>query len=84
TDLLVLDDVGNQTGPLHNGDTTDDDRPTFSGGAEAGGKVIIYDNGTKIGEADVGADGKWEFTPTTPLNNGDHAFTTEVLDKAGN
>ncbi|WP_243434954.1 Ig-like domain-containing protein, partial [Pseudomonas sp. 30_B] len=27
TDLLVLDDVGNQTGPLHNGDTTDDDRP---------------------------------------------------------
>ncbi|WP_243434952.1 Ig-like domain-containing protein, partial [Pseudomonas sp. 30_B] len=39
---------------------------------------------TKIGEADVGADGKWEFTPTTPLNNGDHAFTTEVLDKAGN
>ncbi|WP_152220465.1 Ig-like domain-containing protein [Pseudomonas sp. SCB32] len=84
TNLVVTDDVGAVTGPLHDGDTTDDNRPTFSGDAEPNGKVIIYDNGNKIGEADVDADGKWEFTPTTPLKDGDHAFTTEVLDEAGN
>ncbi|MGC4008031.1 MAG: Ig-like domain-containing protein [Pseudomonas sp.] len=64
--------------------TTDDNKPTFSGDAEPNGKVIIYDNGAKIGEADVDDKGKWEFTPTTPLADGDHAFTTEVLDQAGN
>jgi hypothetical protein len=84
SNLVVTDNVGAVTGPLHNGDTTDDNKPTFSGGAEANGKVIIYDNGSKIGEADVGADGKWSFTPITPLADGDHAFSTEVLDKAGN
>ncbi|MBB4865608.1 hypothetical protein HNP46_004509 [Pseudomonas nitritireducens] len=84
TDLVVTDNVGAVTGPLHNGDTTDDNRPTFSGDAEPNGKVVIYDNGNKIGEADVDADGKWEFRPTTPLDDGKHDFTTEVLDKAGN
>ncbi|MCJ1883094.1 Ig-like domain-containing protein, partial [Pseudomonas nitroreducens] len=59
-------------------------RPTFSGSAEAGGKVIIYDNGTPIGTATVGDDGKWSFTPSSDLPEGNHAFTTEVLDKAGN
>ncbi|WP_233331064.1 Ig-like domain-containing protein, partial [Pseudomonas nitroreducens] len=84
TGLMVTDNVGAVTGPLHNGDTTDDNRPVFSGGAEPNGKVIIYDNGKAIGEANVGADGKWSLTPTTPLVDGPHAFTTEVLDKAGN
>ncbi|WP_236225765.1 Ig-like domain-containing protein, partial [Pseudomonas pseudonitroreducens] len=52
--------------------------------AEPNGKVIIYDNGTPIGSAAVDPDGKWEFTPTKPLNDGPHEFTTEVLDPAGN
>ncbi|MFS2123229.1 Ig-like domain-containing protein [Pseudomonas sp. Pseusp97] len=82
--LVVTDDVGAVTGPLHDGDTTDDNHPTFSGEAEKGATVIIYDNGEKIGEADVGPDGKWEFTPTQPLDDGEHAFTTEVVDEAGN
>ncbi|QIE88149.1 Ig-like domain repeat protein [Pseudomonas nitroreducens] len=84
TGLAVTDNVGAVTGPLHAGDTTDDNRPVFSGGAEPNGKVIIYDNGKEIGEADVGADGKWSFTPTAALSDGNHAFSTEVLDKAGN
>ncbi|NNN26679.1 Ig-like domain-containing protein, partial [Pseudomonas nitroreducens] len=84
TSLAVTDNVGAVTGPLHAGDTTDDNRPVFSGGAEPNGKVIIYDNGKAIGEADVGADGKWSFTPTAALSDGNHAFSTEVLDKAGN
>ncbi|MCP1652795.1 Ig-like domain-containing protein, partial [Pseudomonas nitroreducens] len=81
---VILDEVGAVTGPIHGGDTTDDSQPTFSGNAEPGGKVIIYDNGKEIGEVPVDKDGKWEFTPTTPIKDGDHAFTTEVLDQAGN
>ncbi|NNN28755.1 Ig-like domain-containing protein, partial [Pseudomonas nitroreducens] len=69
----MTDNVGAVTGPLHAGDTTDDNRPVFSGGAEPNGKVIIYDNGKAIGEADVGADGKWSFTPTAALSDGNHA-----------
>ncbi|WP_236225745.1 Ig-like domain-containing protein, partial [Pseudomonas pseudonitroreducens] len=72
TTLVVTDHVGDVTGPLHNGDTTDDNKPTFSGDAEPNGKVIIYDNGTPIGSAAVDPDGKWEFTPTKPLNDGPH------------
>ena len=84
TTLVITDDVGPVTGPLHNGDTTDDNQPTFSGQAEPGGKVIVYDNGKPIGEADVDPSGNWEFTPTTPLVDGPHDFSTEVLDPAGN
>ncbi|MGE9761310.1 Ig-like domain-containing protein [Pseudomonas sp. PDM20] len=84
SNLVITDDVGDQQGPLHDKDITDDNRPTFSGDAEPNGKVIIYDNGAKIGEADVDADGKWEFTPSTALDDGEHNFATEVLDPAGN
>ncbi|MBB4863398.1 hypothetical protein HNP46_002245 [Pseudomonas nitritireducens] len=84
SNLVVTDNVGDVTGPLHEGDTTDDNRPLFSGEAEPNGKVIIYDNGVKLGSVDVDADGKWEFSPVRPLADGDHQFTTEVLDKAGN
>ncbi len=84
TTLVITDDVGPVTGPLHNGDTTDDNQPTFSGQAEPGGKVIVYDDGKQIGEADVDPSGNWEFTPTTPLVDGPHDFSTEVLDPAGN
>ncbi|WP_259755145.1 Ig-like domain-containing protein [Pseudomonas sp. GCEP-101] len=84
TTLVVTDNVGDVTGPLHNNDTTDDNRPVFTGDAEPNGKVILYDNGKLLGEADVGADGKWSFIPTTPLVDGDHQFSTQVLDKAGN
>ncbi|WP_315809274.1 Ig-like domain-containing protein [Pseudomonas sp. C9-3] len=84
TDPVAIDHVGDKTGPLHNGDTTDDNRPTLGGSAEPGSKVIISDNGTPIGSATVGEDGKWEFTPTTPLAEGSHDLTTEVQDPAGN
>ncbi|MFV3330712.1 Ig-like domain-containing protein [Pseudomonas sp. NY15437] len=84
TTLVVTDNVGDETGPLHNGDTTDDNRPVFTGDAEPNGKVILYDNGNELGRADVDAQGKWSFIPTTALKDGDHSFTTVVLDQAGN
>ncbi|MGY0203023.1 Ig-like domain-containing protein, partial [Acinetobacter soli] len=32
----------------------------------------------------VGSDGKWSFTPTTPLTDGTHSITYTVKDAAGN
>ncbi|MBW7985152.1 Ig-like domain-containing protein, partial [Enterobacillus tribolii] len=82
--LAVHDDVGDKTGDLQNGETTDDRQPTFSGTAEPGSTVNIIDNGKVIGTATVGDDGKWSFTPDAPLDNGNHDFTTTVTDEAGN
>ncbi|MNM17105.1 hypothetical protein D3C81_273700 [compost metagenome] len=80
----VYDDQGNQTGELTSGDSTDDASPTISGSAEPGSTVVIYDNGKKIGDAEVGADGKWTFEPKLPLGLGDHKLTVEAVDAAGN
>ncbi|AMO97150.1 hypothetical protein CFter6_4560 [Collimonas fungivorans] len=81
----VSDDVGVDTGTIPKGDVTDDTTPTIGGGGqEPGDKVTIIDNGAPIGTAIVGDDGSWEFTPTTPLNPGDHDFTVVVTDPAGN
>ncbi|MBK5143696.1 Ig-like domain repeat protein [Budviciaceae bacterium BWR-B9] len=84
SNLVVIDDVGAVTGPLKSGDITDDSTPTFSGKAEANGKVIIYDNGTMIGSTMANASGDWSFTPSTSLPDGSHPFTITVTDKAGN
>ncbi|WP_037008186.1 Ig-like domain-containing protein, partial [Pseudomonas nitroreducens] len=80
----VIDDVGAITGPIANGGVTDDPTPTLTGQAEAGSKVVIYDNGTVLGSVIAGADGKWNYTPTTGISEGEHKFTTDATDKAGN
>ncbi|TQS86308.1 type I secretion C-terminal target domain-containing protein, partial [Limnobaculum zhutongyuii] len=82
--LLITDNVGDYQGELKNGDTTDDATPTFSGQAEAGSIVTIYNDGVAIGSAKVGDNGSWTFTPTTDLPDGNYKFTTTVTDKAGN
>ena len=84
TGLVITDDVGAITGALSDGDTTDDNQPTFSGEAEPGSTVIVYDNGTPIGSVTADASGTWSFTPADPLVDGPHDFTTEVVDGAGN
>ncbi|QCZ38451.1 hypothetical protein FGL54_08750 [Enterobacter cloacae] len=65
--------------------TTDDNKPTFTGKAEQGSTVTIYDNGQAIGSVVVtNTDGSWQYTPTTPLADGEHQFATQVTDPAGN
>ncbi|MGB3127663.1 MAG: Ig-like domain-containing protein [Pseudomonas sp.] len=80
----LTDDVGPIFGTIHDKDTTDDNTPTASGNAEPGTTVIIYDKGVEIGRVPVKEDGSWSFTPTTPLQDGDHSFSTIVEDAAGN
>ncbi|WP_371365427.1 Ig-like domain-containing protein [Pseudomonas sp. QL9] len=80
----ISDDVGSVQGVLSNGQSTDDTTPTLAGKAEAGSTISIYDNGSLLGEVVADANGNWSFTPTTPLNNGEHSFTVVSEDKAGN
>ena len=83
--LQVADDQGAWKGQLTDGMTTDDNKPTFTGKAEQGSTVTIYDNGQAIGSVVVtNTDGSWQYTPTTPLADGEHQFATQVTDPAGN
>lgn len=84
SDNQLTDDVGDIQGPINSGDTTDDAQPTFSGVTEPGATIIIRDNGQPIGSAVAGKDGNWRFTPDQPLADGDHSFTAQPVDKAGN
>ena len=84
TAASLSDDVGAITGTIISGDITDDSNPTYSGSAEPGATVIIYDKAVEIGRVPVDGAGNWSFTPTTPLTAGDHSFTNAVLDAAGN
>lgn len=84
TDLTLSDDAGNHRGPVQPGETTNDNTPTLSGNAEAGATVEIRDNGELIGTVLVGEDGKWSFTPSPALENGEHNFSVVVVDPAGN
>lgn len=81
----VTDDVGAVTGPIHNGDATDDKQPVFSGeGATPGDTVRLIVDDEVVGTAIVGEDGKWEVTPEKPLPEGSHTGTVIITDPAGN
>ncbi|EBW6088706.1 hypothetical protein A4L73_28620, partial [Salmonella enterica subsp. enterica serovar Enteritidis] len=69
---------------LSDGASTKDTTPTVSGEAEAGSTVVIYDNGEAIGTVTADENGNWSFTPETALTDGEHAFTVDVTDPAGN
>ncbi|MDZ7277432.1 Ig-like domain-containing protein [Pantoea eucrina] len=83
TNLAISDSVGPIRGAIVNGTTTDDNRPVLSGNATPGTLVNVYDGGTLLGSAVVGANGTWQFTVPT-LADGAHSLTTVVTDSAGN
>ncbi|MBB4865800.1 C4-type Zn-finger protein [Pseudomonas nitritireducens] len=81
----LWDDVGAIQGPILAGQTTDDAQPTFRGKTDEGNvTVVIYDNGVEIGRVASDAEGNWSFTPNPALVDGDHALSTQVIDRAGN
>lgn len=73
--VSMTDDVGAAQGPIDLYAQTDDNTPTLSGTAQAGLKLEVFDKGAPIGEAVVGSDWQWSFTPSTPLVDGVHDFT---------
>jgi hypothetical protein len=58
-------------------------RPLFSGIAEAGSTVAVFDGASSLGTVTVGANGAWSFTPGL-LANGSHSITAKATDAAGN
>ncbi|CAM1657550.1 Ig-like domain-containing protein [Bartonella apis] len=83
----VEPNAGVVTDPNTTSGSTNDTTPTFSGtinNPQPGDVVTIYDGDKAIGETKVNPDGSWSFTPTTPLDKGEHHFTTTVKDAAGN
>lgn len=80
----VIDDVGPGTGPLTNGQTTNDNQPTLTGTGAVGDTISVYNNGTLLGSAVVGNTGTWSFTPPSSLAEGTHVLTIRETDPAGN
>ncbi|HJQ42105.1 MAG TPA: Ig-like domain-containing protein, partial [Jatrophihabitantaceae bacterium] len=61
---------------------TNDNTPTFTGTAEAGATVTIYDGGTAVGSA-TAIGGSYSVTTST-LADGAHTITATATDAAGN
>ena len=87
----IIDDV---TGGVVNGDVknglTNDNLPTFKGSAAPGATVEIYESfyttteKTLVGKVIADANGKWSFTPTEAMSDGEHYFEAVATDKVGN
>ena len=57
--------------------------PTFSGVAEAGAKVEIFNGSTSMGVGTAAANGSWSVTPVA-VGNGSYHVTAKATDAAGN
>jgi hypothetical protein len=75
-------DSASDSGASNSDGITSDTTPTFTGSADIGSIVSIYDGATFLGTAVAGAGG-WSFTSGT-LGSGSHAITAVASDTAGN
>lgn len=80
----ILDNTGDKTGLLKDGDITDETHPQLSGKGQPGNTIHIIDNGKVIGETTVDRNGNWSWTPDKALSDGEHVLTTTEKDSAGN
>ncbi len=67
----------------HTGNATTYNALTFTGTAEAGSTVTLFDGSTTIGSATAGVGGGWTITPGT-LAVGVHSISADAMDIAGN
>ncbi|HEY5801969.1 MAG TPA: DUF4214 domain-containing protein, partial [Burkholderiaceae bacterium] len=58
-------------------------QPVFSGTAEAGATVRVYNGATLLGSATAGASGAWSLTPPL-LADGSYSVTSQAIDASGN
>lgn len=63
------------TSPL-SGTWTSDSTPTFSGTAQPGATVNVYDGAVGIGTAMANAAGNWTFTPASSIGSGVSSITS--------
>ena len=75
---------GSDTGVSGTDNLTANARPTFTGSAESGATVTLYDGkGNALGSG-VAVDGAWSIAPGAALDDGLHAIHATVRDAAGN
>jgi autotransporter-associated beta strand protein len=76
---------GSDTGSSNSDNITGDETPTFTGTAEAGSTVTLYDtDGTAVlGSATADGSGNWSITSSV-LSAGSHTITAKAADAAGN
>ncbi|MCQ8229052.1 Ig-like domain-containing protein [Pantoea trifolii] len=77
----LWDDVGIETGVIHEGGFTDDKSPTVRGTGEEGSKVIIWDGNTEIGSAVV-TNGEWSYE-LQDLTEGAHNIRVQPVSASG-
>ena len=85
----VTDSVSQITGPVADGETTNDPRPVLSGTGTANDVIIIYDSinnqpATEVGRVTVDSNGNWSWRPESDIDEGSHQFTATATDEAGN
>ena len=79
----VIDDVSPVTGPIPNGGTTNDARPTFNGTVEPGTLLTVSRNGGLFNPIPVNPDGSWQWPRGNDLPNGTHTFSFVATDASG-
>ena len=78
TITTVHDDFGSITGDISKGGKTDDKTPKLIGKADKFATIEIFDGTHSLGTTTADKDGNWSFTPSTPLNDGEHKFTAKA------
>lgn len=59
-------------------------RPDMTGTTEPGSTVTLTLDGTEAGPMPTDGQGNWSYTPSTPLELGDHTLSVIATDPAGN
>ena len=75
---------GTDSGSSNSDDNTSSTTPTFTGTAEAGSTVTLYDtDGTTVLGTATATGGNWSIT-SSALSQGSHTLTAKASDAAGN
>ena len=79
----ILDNANSHKSGLQ---LTNDSTPTLAGKSTPGATISIFDgegeHATFLGRTTVDNNGDWEYTPTSPLADGDHRITIEATKTA--
>lgn len=76
-------DAASDTGSSSTDGVTNDATPVFTGVAEPGSTVTLYEGDTALGAVVAGPDGLWTITSST-LAEGSHIVSAGATDAAGN
>ncbi|MBD2060624.1 hypothetical protein H6F88_32295 [Oculatella sp. FACHB-28] len=72
------------TGASNSDNLTSDNTPTLIGTATANTTIKLFNGTALLDTTTTGADGKWSFTPQSPLPDGVYQLSSAVVDSSGN